>query len=104
LDFKSLIIIHDELFSAASLTYLMEQCQSLKALKLENQSLTKITFVLGEFSKPGLEIELTECQITGDTAVLAAVLENNKGPTKRWVLHGQFRFATGLRGNSRLKT
>jgi hypothetical protein len=47
------------LFSAASLTYLMEQCQSLKALKVENQPLTKITgIVLESFSKPGLEIEL----------------------------------------------
>jgi hypothetical protein len=106
LDFKKSLHPSDELFSAASLTYLMEQCQSLKALKLENQPLDEDRFrVLGEFSRPGLEIELKNCRITGDTAVLAAVLESNKGPTKldRCYMDSSV-FATGLRGNSRLKS
>jgi hypothetical protein len=96
----------DSFFSAASLAYLMEQCQSLKALKLERVFLELDHFrVLGDFSKPGLEIELTDCHITGAAVVLAEVLGGNQGPTK---LDGCYMnssvFATGLRGNSRLKS
>jgi hypothetical protein len=50
------------LINAASLAYLMEHCQSLKALTLadlrdENHR------ALGAYSRPDLEIELTNCPI-----------------------------------------
>jgi hypothetical protein len=39
--------------------------------------------VLGAYSRPGLEVELKHCLITGATAaVLAEVLGSNQGPTK----------------------
>jgi hypothetical protein len=107
LDFISFHHHRDEtFFSALSLAYLMEQCQSLKALKLENTTSHEDHFrVLGNFSEPGLEVELKRCQIRGATAVLAAVLESNQGPTKLDGCYMDYSvFATGLRGNSRLKS
>jgi hypothetical protein len=67
--------------SAASLAYLMEQCQSLMALNLDNMSLDKDQIrVLGDFSRPSLKIELRSCRITGAAAVFAQV--RRQGPTK----------------------
>jgi hypothetical protein len=93
-------------FSAASLAHLMEQCQNLKALKLEKVFLDEDRFrVLGASSKPGLDIELKHCQIRGAAAVLAEVLGSNQGPTKLDCCYMDYSvFATGLRGNSRLKS
>jgi hypothetical protein len=92
--------------NAATLACLMEQCQSLKTLRLENVALDEDHFrVLGEFSKPGLEIELKRCQITGAAAVLAEVFASNQGPTKLDRCHMDYSvFANGLRQNSRLKS
>jgi hypothetical protein len=62
--------------------------------------------VLGDHSRPGLEIELDCCAIRGSGArALAEVLGRNQGPTK---LDQRFMgdysiLADGLRGNSRLK-
>jgi hypothetical protein len=98
---------HDEkFFNAATLANLMEQCQSLKILKLEKVTLDEDHFrVLGEFSKQGLEIELKGCSIRGDAAVLAEVLASNQGPTKLDCCYMDFSvIAKGLRQNSRLKS
>jgi hypothetical protein len=61
---------------------------------------------LGDFSRPGLEITLKRCRVTGAAAtVLAQVLGRNQGPTKLDlgdIDHSVF--ADGLRGNSRLKS
>jgi hypothetical protein len=93
--------------STTSLTYLMEQCQSLKGLTLEQIFLDENHCrVLGALSRPGLEITLDNCVITGAAAtVLAQVLGHNQGPTKLdiWT-HDNFVLADGLRGNSRLKS
>jgi hypothetical protein len=60
-------------FDADSLTRLMEQCQSLKALKLDNIALDNDHIrMLGGLSRPGLEIELNSCRITGAAAVVLA--------------------------------
>jgi hypothetical protein len=93
-------------FNAAALASLMEQCQSLTALKLEKVALDEDHFrALGAFWKPGLEIELNDCQITGDAEVLAEVLASNQGPTKLDCCYMDYSvFANGLRGNSRLKS
>jgi hypothetical protein len=98
---------HDEtFFTTAAMAYLMEQCQSLTALKLEKVALDEDHFrALGDFSKPGLEIELKDCEITGDAEVLAEVLASNQGPTKLDCCRMDYSvFANGLRGNSRLKS
>jgi hypothetical protein len=98
---------HNEtFFDAAGLAYLMEQCQSLKALKLEKVALDENHFrVLGDFSKPDLEIELNDCEFTGDASVLAEVLASNHGPTKLDCCYMDYSvIANGLRQNSRLKS
>jgi hypothetical protein len=61
--------------------------------------------VLGDFSKPGLEIVLDGCEITSAGAsALAEVLGRNQGPTKLdWCKIDNSALADGLRGNSRLK-
>lgn len=51
--------------NAPSLAYLIEQCQSLKALKLEIITLDEDHCgVLGACLRPGLEIELQYCKLT----------------------------------------
>jgi hypothetical protein len=94
------------LFNAATLATLMKQCQNLKSLKLENVALDEDHFrALGEFSKPGLEIELKHCRVTGAAAVLAEVLASNQGPTKLDCCYMDYSvIANGLRQNSRLKS
>jgi hypothetical protein len=95
------------LINTTSLEYLMEQCQSLKVLTLENVALDENHCrVLGTYSRTGLEIELERCRITGAAAVaLAEVLGRNQGPTKldRCQIDN-FVLADGLRGNSSLKS
>jgi hypothetical protein len=96
------------LFNAHSLAYLLKQCQNLNVLRfwcLDSLSEDHVR-VLGDFSKPDLEIYLKQCRITGAAAsVLAEVLGRNQGPTKLdscWI--DNFLLAKGLRGNSRLKS
>jgi hypothetical protein len=107
LDLKYSSRDHDKMFfSAAVLASLMEQCQSLKVLKLENVALHENHFrVLGAFSRPGLEIELKHCQIKGATALLAEILTSIQGPTKLDCCYMDSSvFVNGLRQNSRLKS
>jgi hypothetical protein len=94
------------LISAPSLAYLLEQCQSLKFLSLEDLEMDENHCrALGAYSRPGLEIVLTHCAITGaGTSVLAEVLGRNQGPTKLFICAmDNVVIADGLRGNSRLK-
>jgi hypothetical protein len=73
------------LINAASLAYLMEQCQSLKVLELlALESLDENHCrVLGAYSRPGLKIKLFSCKLTSAGAsVLAEILGRNQGPTK----------------------
>jgi hypothetical protein len=93
--------------NTASLACLMEQCQSLKTLTLEQTALDENHCrVLGTYSRPDLDIELKHCAILGAGATaLAEVLGRNQGPTK--LDHCEIDnlvLAGGLRGNSRLKS
>jgi hypothetical protein len=93
--------------NSASLTYLMDQCQSLKSLTLEQISLDENHCrVLGARSRPDLEITLENCAIAGAGArALAEVLASNQGPSKLdECVIDNFHLGNGLRGNSRLKS
>jgi hypothetical protein len=93
--------------SAPSLAYLMEQCQSLKALSLYDLTLDEHHCrVLGTYSRSDLEIELSLCTITdAGASTLVEVLGRNQGPTKLSCCHIDHSIlADGLRGNSRLKS
>jgi hypothetical protein len=61
--------------------------------------------VLGDFSRPDLEIVLDGCRVTSaGTNALAAILGRNQGPTKLACCKLDYSaLANGLRGNSRLR-
>jgi hypothetical protein len=95
------------LINAPVLAYLMEQCQSLKVLSLEDREMDENHCrVLGVFSRPGLEIELHSCKFTSaGISALAEVLGRNQGPSKLYDCEIDYSvLANGLRGNSRLKS
>jgi hypothetical protein len=96
-----------ELISPPPLANMMEQCQSLKTLELKYLRIDEIyCLALGEYSRPGLEIELIRCEFTSaGSSALADVLSNSQGPTKLddCDIDNSF-LANGLRGNSRLKS
>jgi hypothetical protein len=95
------------LINAPVLAHLMEQCQSLKVLSLEDREMDENHCrVLGAYSRPDLEIELDNCRLTSaGTIALAEVLEGNQGPTKLEFCYMDYSLlADGLRGNSRLKS
>jgi hypothetical protein len=96
----------DEAFiKAPALAYLMEQCQSLTFLSLKYIQMDENHCrVLGDYSRPGLEIVLTGCDITSARAsVLTEVLGRNQGPTKLdYCEIDNLIIANGLRGNRRL--
>jgi hypothetical protein len=97
----------DALMNAPTLAYLMEQCQSLKVLTLEALSMDENHCrVLGDYSRPDLEIVLVDCAISDAGAnALAEVLGRNQGPTKLRSCFSDFNvLANGLRGNNRLKS
>jgi hypothetical protein len=99
--------LDETFFSAASLAHLMEQCQNLKALRLKHIALDEDRFrMLGDFSKPGLEIKVKTRQVAGAAAkVLVHILGCDQGPTKLASCDiGKFVLGDGLRGNSRLKS
>jgi hypothetical protein len=93
---------------ASSLAYLMGQCQSLRALTLQDfGALDEDEIgVLGAFSRPGLDIALIHCKLTSaGTSALAEVLGRNQGPTGLDYCEMDYLvLANGLRGNSRLKS
>jgi hypothetical protein len=94
------------LINAPTLAYLIEQCQSLKALTLEQIVLDENHCrVLGAFSRPDLEIVLISCKLTSaGTSALEEVIGNNQGPTKLYLCYIDHSvLADGLRENSRLK-
>jgi hypothetical protein len=95
------------LINAPVLAYLMEQCQSLKVLSLEDREMDENHCrVLGVYSRPGLEIELHSCKFTSaGIRALAEVLGRNQGPSKLDDCEIDYSIlANGLRGNSRLKS
>jgi hypothetical protein len=95
------------LIDAASLAYLMEHCQSLKVLKLENLEMDENHCrVLGTHSRPGLKIVLNLCSATSaGTSALAEILGRNQGPIDLAYCRMDYSvLADGLRGNSRLKS
>jgi hypothetical protein len=93
--------------NAPTLAFLMEQCQSLKALlTMDLQMDEDHCRVLGAYSRPDLEIVLLRCTITSAGAsALAEVLGRNQGPTEL-VECGvdNLVLADGLCGNSRLES
>jgi hypothetical protein len=92
------------LINATSLESLVEQCQSLKVLRLESLALDENHCrVLGTYSR--IEIELERCRFTGTGAeTLAEVLGRNQGPTELYdCAISTFVLADVLRRNSRLK-
>jgi hypothetical protein len=94
------------LFNAPTLAHLMEKCQSLKVLILDNLQMDENHCrVLGAYSRPDLKIELIGCKLTSaGTSALAEVLGRNQGPTSLTLCYIDYSFvADGLRGNSRLK-
>jgi hypothetical protein len=93
--------------NAPALSYLMEQCQSLNELSLYGLEMDEnLCRVLGDYSRPGLEIELDGCNLTSaGTSALVECLGRNQGPTKlEGCNNDAFVLADGLRGNSRLKS
>jgi hypothetical protein len=96
------------MINAVTLAYLLEHCQSLKALTLIDQTLDENHCrALGDYSRPGLEIVLRRCKLTNaGTSALVEVLGRNQGPTKLAYCHTGTDYsvlADGLRGKSRLK-
>jgi hypothetical protein len=97
----------DVFINAPTLAYLMEQCQSLKSLTLSHIALDEDHCrMLGDFSRPDLEIILNYCRLTSAGAsALAEVLGRNQGPSKiDQCYFDHVVLADGLRGNSRLKS
>jgi hypothetical protein len=99
---------HDaELMNSPPLAYLMERCQSLTYLSLNDIELDENHCrALGDHSRTSLEIEVIACVISHTGAcALGDILARNQGPTK---LHycdiNNFLLADGLRGNGRLKS
>jgi hypothetical protein len=96
-----------ELINAPTLAYLMDRCQSLKALKLEGMPLQEDHIrVLGAYSRPELDIVLENCKLTSDgSSALVEILGRNQGPTKLDSCYmDNFVLSNGLRGNSHLKS
>jgi hypothetical protein len=96
-----------ELMNSLALAYLMEKCQSLTYLSLNDIELDENHCrALGDHSRTGLDIEIIACALshTGSRA-FGELLGRNQGPTK---LHycdiNNFLLADGLRGNGRLKS
>jgi hypothetical protein len=97
----------DSYINAPTLANLMEQCQSLKSLSLQNLKMDEdLCRVLGGYSRPGLEIVLDCCKITSAGAsALAEGLGRNQGPTKLHLCEiDNFVLANGLRENRSLKS
>jgi hypothetical protein len=95
------------LINAPTLAYLMEHCQSLKALTLKGVEALDENHcrVLGANSRPDLKVVLSSCELTSNSSAWAEVLERNQGPTAlASCCIDNFVLANGLRGNSRLKS
>jgi hypothetical protein len=72
------------LIDAPTLAFLMEQCQSLKFLSLNNLEMDENHCrVLSDYSTSGLAIVLDCCKITSaEAGALAESLGRNMGPAK----------------------
>jgi hypothetical protein len=101
------IPVDGALINAASFAYLMEQCQSLEAVTLQNLEMDENHCrVLVAYSRSDLEIELIHCKFTGAGAsALAEVLGRNQGLTRLdYCEIDNIVLANGLRGNSSLES
>jgi hypothetical protein len=104
------VLIHENdttCITAPTLAYFMEQCQSLKVLTLKDLEIDENHCrVLGDYSRPGLEIVLGSCIITSAGAsALAEALGRNQGPTKLDCCYiDNSVLANMLRGNSSLQS
>jgi hypothetical protein len=95
----------DFFINAPAFAYLMEMCESLEFLLLNNLEMDEDHCrVLGTYSRPGLKIVLDFCRFTSAGAsALSEVLGRNQGPTKLDLCRiDNFALADGLRGNNRL--
>jgi hypothetical protein len=104
---SNLISLEGTFITAPTLADLMEQCRSLKVLSLVGLEMDENHCrVLGAYSRPDLEIVLTQCKFTSAGAsALADVLGHNQGPTKLTFCDiDNSVVANGLRRNSRLKS
>jgi hypothetical protein len=111
IELRNLCHYDEVFFDAPSLAHLVEQCPNLKTLTLFGlKSLQEDHVrVLGALSsRPGLDIELNHCRITGAAAeALVEVLlgRRNQGPTKLDSCDMDCSvLAHALRGNSRLQS
>jgi hypothetical protein len=97
------LVIDTALIRSRTLSYLMEHCQSLKCLELRQVHLDEDDCrVLGEYSRPDLDIELIECRV--EATALAEILGRNRGPTKLDFCYvDNVVIADGLRRNTRLR-
>jgi hypothetical protein len=107
LDVRFLCNLQRVLDFAPTLVSLMEQCQNLKVLSLARLEIDEDQIrALGVVStlRPGLEIKLVFCEISGSSAeALAELLQRNQGPTELQSCDlDNCILADGLRGNSRL--
>ena len=84
LKLKHVLGYREVCINAPTLASLIEQCQSLKVLTLDDMFLDEnLCRAFGTFSRLDLEIELTGCKLTSaGTSALAEVLGRNQGPTK----------------------
>jgi hypothetical protein len=95
------------LINTPTLASLMKQCPSLKLLSLENVEMDENHCrVLGDYSRPDLEIILIRCKLTSAGAsALAKILRRNQGPTELKACFIDYSvIVDGLHGNSRLKS
>jgi hypothetical protein len=104
---REIVFRDGALINATSLGYLIKQCQSLTCLSLHTLDMNENHCrLLGTYSRPGLQIELEQCRLTGAASeALADVLGRNQGPTKLDrcdIVY--FVLAGGLRGNGRLQS
>jgi hypothetical protein len=100
-----LIPVDGVFINTASLAYLMEQCQSLKTIRLQALEFDENHCrLLGTCSRPDLRIELKRCKFTrAGACALAEVLGRNQGPTRLdYCDVDPFHLANELHGISRL--
>jgi hypothetical protein len=70
---------HHVSINAASVEYLMEQCQSLKVLTLQDLEIDEDQIrLLEEFSRPGLEIELKPCGTSSGPPAVSPALSRDE--------------------------
>jgi hypothetical protein len=114
---RSVLIVrrtHEDVFiNAANLAHLMEQCQSLKTLTLEDLQMDEhsvralgAAFSRSGLKMPSIEVVLVRCTLTvAAISALAEIIASNQGPIRLDYCNiDNFVLADGLRGNSCMKS